>query len=106
MYCVVYTRQTRRAGLRRRLAKSGLTLRGENITFSEKNDQKGSQNRVSVYHSLVGDIEVFSSFQGFLKIQVEMTRAGKGGEVAHMLPGRVNTDRTTDGRTCKHTRAV
>ena len=27
---------------------------------SEKNNQKGSQNRVNVYHSLVGDIEVCS----------------------------------------------
>ena len=60
-------RLTRRAGLRRRLAKSGLTLRGENGTVSEKSDQKGSQNRVSVYHSLVGDIEVFSSFSGILE---------------------------------------
>ena len=50
--------------------------------FSEKY-KKGSQNRVSVYHSLltlVGDIEVFRHFQGFLKIQVEITGTGKGGE--------------------------
>ena len=58
------TRLTRRAGLRRRLTKSGLTLRGKNGTFSEKNDQKGSQNRVSVYRSAEGEIEVFASFSG------------------------------------------
>ena len=58
------TRLTRRAGLRRRLAKSGLTLRGKNGTFSEKSDKKGSQNGVHVYRSLLGDIEVFSSFSG------------------------------------------
>ena len=38
--------------------------RGKNGTFSEKNDKKGSQNGVNVYHSLVGDIEVFASFSG------------------------------------------
>ena len=66
------TRLTRRAGLRRsrpwyelkRDAGPSPGLRGKNRTFSEKSDKKGSQNGVSVYHSLVGDIEVFSSFSG------------------------------------------
>ena len=39
-------------------------LSGEKRNLYKKNDQKESQNRISVYHSLVGDIEVFSSFSG------------------------------------------
>ena len=55
--------------------------------FSEKSDQKGSQNRVSWDHSAEGEIEFFRHFQGFLKIQVEMTRAGKGGKAgAYYVP--------------------
>ena len=54
------TRLTRRAGLRRRLAKNGLTLRGKNGTFSEKRDKKESKNGVRLDHSLYGDFSVFS----------------------------------------------
>ena len=74
------TRLTRRAGLRRRLTKSGLTLRGKNGTFSEKVIKKGPKTgSVCIVLQKVKS-KFFRHFQGFLKIQVEMTRAGKGGE--------------------------
>ena len=36
----------------------------EKRNFFRKSDQKGSQNRVSVYRSAEGEIKVFSSFSG------------------------------------------
>ena len=77
------TRLTRRAGLRRsrpwyelkRDTGPSPGLRGENGTFSEKVTKTGSGGITPV-----GTIsQCFRHFQGFLKIQVEMTRAGKGG---------------------------
>ena len=73
----IITGLTRRAGLRRRLAKSGLSPRGKNGTFSEKNDKKGSQNRVRLDHSHSVISQFFREFPGFPKIQVEMPGAGK-----------------------------
>ena len=73
-------------------------VEGKTELFSEKSDQKGSQNRVSVYHSLVGDIEVFHHFQGFLKIQVEMTGAGKGGEAGASVCGKNHYNLLQTGR--------
>ena len=82
------TRLTRRAGLRRsrpwykvkRDAGPSPGLAGKNGTFSEKNDKKGSQNRVQLDHSHSEISLFFREFPGFPKIQVEMTGAGKGGE--------------------------
>ena len=71
------TRLTRRAGLRRRLAKNGLTLRGKNGNFSEKSDKKGSQNRVRLDHSPSEISQFFREFPGSLKFQDEMPGAGK-----------------------------
>ena len=84
----MYTRLTRRAGLRRsrpwyklkRDAGPSPGLAGKNGTFSEKNDKKGSQNRVRLDHSHSEISQFFHEFPGFPKIQVEMPRAGKRGE--------------------------
>ena len=37
---------------------------GKTELFQKQSDKKGSQNGVHVYRSLLGDIEVFSSFSG------------------------------------------
>ena len=103
------TRLTRRAGLGRsrpwyelkRDAGPSPGLAGKNGTFSEKNDKKGSKNRVRLDHSHSEISQFFREFPGFPKIQVEMTGAKKGGEAGayalrknHKKSGR--TDRQTD----------
>ena len=73
----ITTRLTRRAGLRRRLKKSGLSPRGKNGTFSEKSHKKGSQNGVQLDHSMRDKLKFFHEFPGSLKFQDEMPGAGK-----------------------------
>ena len=53
----------------------------------------------------VGTIsKFFRHFQGFLKIQVEITRAGKGGEAGAYAPRKNHWNLWQTS--CKHTRAV
>ena len=96
----VITRLTRRAGLRRRLEKSGLSPRGKNGTFPKKVTKK-SPKTGSGWINPTGTIsQFFHEFPGSPKIQVEMPGAGKGGEAGayalrknHYKSGR--TDRQT-----------
>ena len=75
------TRLTRRAGLRRRLAKNGLTLRGKNGTFSEKKVTKKSPKTGSGWiNPLMVTSQFFHEFPGSLKFQDEMPGVGKRGE--------------------------
>ena len=75
--CIILTRLTRRAGLRRRLAKSGLSPRGKNGTFSEKNDKKGPKTGSGGIVPVGTISQFFRDFRGFPKIQVEKSRVGK-----------------------------
>ena len=80
------TRLTRRAGLRRsrpwyklkRDAGPSPGLAENNRTFSEKY-KKGSQTGSGWITPFMVISQFFREFPGFLKIQVEMPRAGKGG---------------------------
>ena len=68
------------AGLRRRLAKSGLTLREKNAIFSKKKSSKRvpKPGPLGITPFTVKST-FFRDFQGFLKIQVEKSR-GKVAE--------------------------
>ena len=95
---------TRRAGLRRRLAKSGLSPRGKNGTFSEKNAKKKGPKTGSGGITPVGTIsQFFHHFRGFPKIRVEKSRAGKGGEAGAYA---LRKNHKKSGMTDKQTRAV
>ena len=92
------TRLTRRAGLRRRLAKNGLTLRGENGTVSEKRVPKQGPAVTSSHPK----IKVLRHFQGFPKIQVEIAGAGKGGGVKPVQYGSAKINEICCRRANKH----
>ena len=80
------TRLTRRAGLRRRLAKSGLSPRGKTELFLKKVTKK-SPKMGSSWINPTGTIsQFFHEFPGSPKIQVEMPEAGKGGEAGGYAP--------------------
>ena len=93
------TRLTRRAGLRRRLAKNGLTLRGKNGTFSEKSDKKESKNGVRLDQSPYGNFAVFSWISWIPKNPRWNARSGKTGWGRRICPPQKSQKIRDDGQT-------